>query len=168
MASAPDKRRYQHENTLLAAPPPIGQKVNRSQISEPRLRTSLSQPASVFDPFQNSIPPSPTILPKKRRHQHINHSSSANPAPPRPLKIRTQTKTELSTPPREAVRVALHFLEDEFNRQEAASEVFPPKISSSHIRTSVSKYEDEMSTASKRSVCCSCGKLVPTTDVYGI
>ncbi|KAH6712162.1 hypothetical protein BKA61DRAFT_553481, partial [Leptodontidium sp. MPI-SDFR-AT-0119] len=25
-----------------------------------------------------------------------------------------------------------------------------------------------MSTASKRSVCCSCGKLVPTTDVYGI
>ena len=59
-------------------------------------------------------------------------------------------------------------LEDEFVLQQAASEAFPPEISSSHIRMSVSKYEDEMSAASKTSVCCSCGELVPTTDLHQI
>ncbi|KAH6691808.1 hypothetical protein BKA61DRAFT_625227 [Leptodontidium sp. MPI-SDFR-AT-0119] len=157
-----DKRSYQHENALLATSPHTLQKVDRSEISETRLETSVSHQSSVFNAFRDYIPPSSTIPPNKRRHSY------RDPAPARPLKIRTRTKTELDKPPHEAVRVALHFLEDEFNRQEAASEVFPPKISSSHIRTSVSKYEGEMLTASKTSVCCSCGKLVPTADVYGI
>src|SRR5438046_3073839 len=51
---------------------------------------------------------------------------------------------------------------------EAASQTFPPEISSSHIRTSVRKYEDEMSAAPKRSVCCRCGKFIATADIYRI
>lgn len=53
-----------------------------------------------------------------------------------------------------------------FELWEAASQEFPPEISSSHIRASISKYEDEMSADSKTSVCCSCGQLVATTDIH--
>jgi uncharacterized protein DUF6570 len=61
-------------------------------------------------------------------------------------------------PAPEVVRRAVHLLEDEFKRREAASQSFPPEISSSQIRESVSKFEDEMSAASKRTVCSSCGQ----------
>ena len=71
-------------------------------------------------------------------------------------------------PAPEVVRRAVHLLEDEFKRREAASQSFPPEISSSQIRESVSKFEDEMSAASKRTVCSSCGQLVPSTDVHKI
>jgi hypothetical protein len=66
----------------------------------------------------------------------------------------------------EAVYRAVHLLQDEFEHRETASQEFPPEISSSHIRASISKYEDEMSAASKTSVCCSCGQLVATTDIH--
>jgi hypothetical protein len=59
----------------------------------------------------------------------------------------------------EALKIAVGLLADEFELQEAASDAFPPEITSSHIRTSVSKYEDEMSAASERSVCYSCGRV---------
>ena len=68
----------------------------------------------------------------------------------------------------EAVKLATRLLEDEFKMREAASEAFPPEISYSHIRTSIGKYEDEMSAAPKRSVCCCCGKFVSTADIYQI
>jgi hypothetical protein len=45
---------------------------------------------------------------------------------------------------------------------------FPPEIASSHIRTSVNKYEDEMSAALQRSVCCSCGKFIAGRDIYEV
>ena len=60
----------------------------------------------------------------------------------------------------EAVRFAVGLLEDKFNQHEAASQEFPLEISSSHIRSSISRYEDEMLAASQRSVCCSCGKFL--------
>jgi hypothetical protein len=47
----------------------------------------------------------------------------------------------------------------------SASEAFPPEIAPSHIRTSVSKYENEMSAASERSVCCCCGRLIAAGDI---
>ena len=55
--------------------------------------------------------------------------------------------------------MALGFLEDEFKQHETASQEFPPEISSLHIRSAISRYEDGMSAASQRSVCCSCGKI---------
>jgi hypothetical protein len=66
------------------------------------------------------------------------------------------------------VRAALHFLEDEFKLQETASDAFPREISSSHIRTSVGKYEHEMSTASKRSEYYCYDRLVAAEDIYEI
>jgi hypothetical protein len=66
----------------------------------------------------------------------------------------------------EAVDRAVHLLQDGFGHREAASQEFPPEISASHIRVSISKYEDEMSAASKTSVCCSCGQLVATAHIH--
>ncbi|KAN0086748.1 hypothetical protein V8E54_000436 [Elaphomyces granulatus] len=68
----------------------------------------------------------------------------------------------------EALDRAIHLLEDEFEHRESASQDFPPQISASHIRVSIGKYEDEMSAASKTSVCSSCGQLIPTTDIHRI
>ncbi|PVH90251.1 hypothetical protein DM02DRAFT_665324, partial [Periconia macrospinosa] len=59
----------------------------------------------------------------------------------------------------DCVKLAVGLLEDEFNLREVASRQFPPEISPSHVRSSISKYEDEMSAASQRSICCSCGKF---------
>jgi len=68
----------------------------------------------------------------------------------------------------EAVEIALDLLKNESETHQAASAAFPPEITSLHIQTSVSKYEDEISTASKRSVCCSWGRFVATKNIYKI
>jgi hypothetical protein len=67
-----------------------------------------------------------------------------------------------------ALNETLKFLRDEHDQRAAASEAFPPEISSSHIRASVARYEEDISAAARRVVCCSCGKFVPTTDIYQI
>ncbi len=51
----------------------------------------------------------------------------------------------------------MRLLEDEYSLQKSASREFPPEISPSHIRSSIGKYEDEMSAARDRSICCCCG-----------
>lgn len=66
------------------------------------------------------------------------------------------------------MKLAVAFLEHEFDFREAASEAFPQQITSSHIRASVGKYKDEMSAASLRSVCCSCGRFVAALDIYEV
>ncbi|KAH8587824.1 hypothetical protein B0O99DRAFT_640674, partial [Bisporella sp. PMI_857] len=106
-------------------------------------------------------PLSTIVLDKRRRRHDVNPLTLLSP------KIKRQRTTEHDTAP-EAVKLAVCLLEDEFKLREAASEAFPPKIASSHIRTSVSKYEDEMSAASLRSVCCSCGRFVAAPDIYKI
>lgn len=68
----------------------------------------------------------------------------------------------------EAVKLAVGLVEDEFGFRAAASEDFPPDITSSHIRTSVSRYEDEMSSAAERSVCCCCGRFIAAGDIYEV
>ena len=60
---------------------------------------------------------------------------------------------------------ALCFLRDELEARAVASDAFPPEISSSHVRASVASYEEEITAASMKSSCCSCGKLVPITDI---
>ena len=61
---------------------------------------------------------------------------------------------------------ALTFLRDEYEARAAASDIFPPEISSTHIRASVARYEEKISTAAKRGVCCCCGKFVSITDIH--
>jgi len=60
------------------------------------------------------------------------------------------------------------FLEHEFASREAASEAFPQQLTPSHIRVSIGKYEDEMSAAPLRSVCCFCGRFVAAADIYEV
>ncbi|KAH6691826.1 hypothetical protein BKA61DRAFT_584833 [Leptodontidium sp. MPI-SDFR-AT-0119] len=45
----------------------------------------------------------------------------------------------------EAVKLAVGLLEDEFELREAASEAFPPEITSSHIRASVNRQVTRLS-----------------------
>jgi hypothetical protein len=68
----------------------------------------------------------------------------------------------------EAVRLALGLLEEEFTLRETASRQFPSEISSSHIRSSITRYEDEMLASSERSICCSCGGFFPSGDTHEI
>ena len=79
---------------------------------------------------------------------------------------RRRTAAYLTAP--DAVKLAVGLLEEEFKLRETASEIFPPKISPSYIRASIRKYEDEMLTASERSVCCCCGRLIAAGDIYEI
>jgi hypothetical protein len=62
----------------------------------------------------------------------------------------------------------VRLLEEEFELRETASEAFPPSITSSHIRASVRKYEDEMLAASERCVCCCCGRFISAQDIYEV
>jgi hypothetical protein len=59
-------------------------------------------------------------------------------------------------------------MRDKLEAPAVASDAFPPVISYSHIRSSVGRYEDEISAASMKSICCSCGKLVPSTNIYRV
>ena len=68
----------------------------------------------------------------------------------------------------EAVTFAVSLLEDEFNQREAASKKFSPEISSSHLRSCIGRYEDEMLAASERLICCCCGSFVAKDDIYMI
>jgi hypothetical protein len=79
---------------------------------------------------------------------------------------RRRTTRQDATP--EAVNFAVRLLEDELELREAASSQFPPAITSSVIRAAVSKYEDEMSAVSKRSVCCCCSNFAAIGDIYKI
>ena len=63
---------------------------------------------------------------------------------------------------------ALCLLREELEARAVASDAFPPEISCSHSRASVTRYEDEISAASKKSICCSCGKLVPDASIYHV
>lgn len=68
----------------------------------------------------------------------------------------------------DALDKAIGFLHDEYERHATASQSFPPEITSSDIRMSVSRYEEATSNDSKRSVCGSCGKLVPEADIFPV
>ena len=62
----------------------------------------------------------------------------------------------------------MDLLEEEFKLRETASQEFPSEISSSHIRSSITRYEDEMLASSERLICCSCGGFFPRGDIHQI
>lgn len=66
------------------------------------------------------------------------------------------------------MKFAVGLQEDAFKLSKTASQEFPPEISPLHIRSAISKYEDEMSAGSKRSICFSCGSFVARGDIYEI
>lgn len=68
--------------------------------------------------------------------------------------------------PHDALRQAIDLLCDEYDRHVVASRSFPPDISASDIRKSVSRYDEETSTAAKASVCGSCGRFVLHADIH--
>jgi hypothetical protein len=98
-----------------------------------------------FDPLVNYLaaPPS-TELPNKRRRTVVY-----------PIAL-------------EAAKLAVGLLEEEFELRITASKAFPLSITSSYIRASITKYEDNMSVVSERSVCCCCSKLIAAGDIYEI
>jgi hypothetical protein len=68
----------------------------------------------------------------------------------------------------ELLEQALRFLHNKYNSCVAASDVFSPQISAADIRRSVARYEDEITTATKRGICASCGRTVPIQHIYEI
>lgn len=86
------------------------------------------------------------------------------PLLPKPKKLKL---TECSRV-QEALQRALDFLSDEFDLRQEASDIFPPEITSSSIRSSTKRYESAMLAASARSVCCSCCGFVLTSSIYKI
>ncbi|KAJ5742359.1 uncharacterized protein N7511_011545 [Penicillium nucicola] len=70
--------------------------------------------------------------------------------------------------PNDSLDKALGFLHNEYERHAAATQSFLPEITPSVIRKSISSYEEMTSNASKRSVCASCGKLVPDADIVPV
>ncbi|KFZ23650.1 hypothetical protein V502_01866 [Pseudogymnoascus sp. VKM F-4520 (FW-2644)] len=110
-----------------------------------------------------------TLNPCKKRIRVETLSVSIEPHVTRPLlpqpkRLRLTEYTRVQ----EAMNTALGFLADEFELRRTASDTFPPNITTSCIRSSITQYETEMSVASRRSVCCSCGEFVPTSDIYEI
>ncbi|KAJ5364728.1 uncharacterized protein N7496_010441, partial [Penicillium cataractarum] len=86
-----------------------------------------------------------------------------------PALLRPAVKRQRTLDPttyRNTLDRALCFLRDELESRAVASDTFPPEISSSNIRAAIARYEDEMCVAAKRCVCCSCGRLVPSTHIY--
>jgi hypothetical protein len=140
-----------------------------------------SQPQSNPDPFRNStLRPAFRIVPEQGNSSVVARGSSvastlprkrrisfssANPAiRPRAKKRRVAENAGAS----KAVRLAVGLLEEEFKLQETASREFPTEISSSHIRSSICRYEDEILASSERSICCSCGGFFPSGDTHEI
>ncbi|KAH9203071.1 hypothetical protein DL95DRAFT_508538, partial [Leptodontidium sp. 2 PMI_412] len=77
-----------------------------------------------------------------------------DPFPNLEIQEQLQTVVDVTTSQQQQiarVKIGIGLLRDEFDLQAAASQSFPQEITSAHIRTSITKYEDEMSTASKKS-----------------
>lgn len=96
----------------------------------------------------------------------VNGEKRSNPAILQPTAKRQRT-LQLETS-KDNLNEALCLLREELEARAVASDSFPPEISCSHIRASVTRYEDEIFAASKKGICCSCGKFVPDASIYHV
>jgi Domain of unknown function (DUF6570) len=131
---------------------PIFSKTWKQSVSENTATSAATSPCA----NQSLLVPSTSRIQKRKNAEKDPASLSVN-QPLRPI-AEKRTSGE-NTRALEAVELALGFLKDEFEQHKIASQEFPPEITSSHIRSSISLYEDEMSAASQKSICCSCGKF---------
>jgi len=141
---------------------PISQSVIRPLLPIAESSTS-SVPSSENRPeastsLQTANQSLPPRIQKRKNTEEVPASSSLS-VNQRLRPIAEKQKDSENTRTLEAVELALGFLKDEFEQHKIASQEFPPKISPFHIRSSISLYEDEMSAASQKSICCSCGKF---------
>src|SRR5579871_973517 len=122
-------------------------------ISNPPLNPASN---SLSNTNRTSIPPSnqpshqPSHQPSNLPSNPTSNIPSNIPSIPINRTIKKRKTYEVSATS-ECVKLAINLLEDEFRLREIASQKFPPDISSTHIRSSISKYEDEMWAASQRS-----------------
>lgn len=134
------------------APPPLDPR------TEPRTQRFVLPAGPLPVPvLQQSLLSQPTLLAVEKRR----NSTLLRPAVKKQRTIDSRTFQD-------NLNRALCFLGDELETRAVASDAFPPEISSSHIRASVARYEDFISAAAKRSVCCSCGKFVPNPNVHQV
>ena len=170
-----------HTRTLqpsVVTPNPLSRtKLLPISLAPAPVRTSTLQPLAVTPshlPFPNSPPNSLSPAPV---HAPTLQTSAIAPSPlsqkrvhdPRSCPLSQNVKRQRIIPnpdsAQEAFVRALNFIRDEYKSRVAASEQFPPIMSSSIVRSSVARYEDIMTAAAKRGLCASCGKIVPTSDV---
>src|SRR5271154_4807424 len=117
-----------------SAPPTLGPSPT-SNLPALRPSTTSALPTGRGNPSSSANPPIYHPLKVQGRKKRPNPSSANPPS----LKVKKQRTAE---DPRtlEAVKFVIGLLEEEFEQREAASEAFPPEISSTHIRTAISKY----------------------------
>jgi hypothetical protein len=63
------------------------------------------------------------------------------------------------------INQALTLLRDDLELRQSASAAFPPVLSESQVRASVGRYQVHMENATQQSVCSSCGRFVPVSEI---
>ncbi|KAJ5216643.1 uncharacterized protein N7498_003050 [Penicillium cinerascens] len=107
--------------------------------------------ASSFDLSINSFErPNPLQNPTRRKRRQ-----SQPPPPPRPTPHPTSF----------AINRGVNFLQKENKLRVLASNIFLSAVSPLDIRLSIARFENEMALASGDTICSSCGKLVPSTNI---
>src|SRR6202046_5087639 len=117
-------------------------------------------PAPVHAPTVQPSAVAPSPLSQKRVHDPCSRPLSQN--------IKRQRIIPNPDSAQEAFDRTLSFIRDEYESRVAASDQFPPIISSSIVRSSVARFEDIMTAAAKRGLCASCGTIVPMSDVHRV
>lgn len=164
---------------LPALQPSLNSTFNISRLPNstlPTLRPPLRTALHTIQPFSTSTLPNeretlPSLAnPRNARKQPVKRRNPSLLANPPILSARKVKKLRREGCARtlEAINFAIGLLEDEFKLRETASQEFPPEITSSHIRTAISKYENNMSNAQKKSICSCCGRFIATADIYKV
>lgn len=130
--------------------------LRRSRIVvAPTIFTQSATPT--FNPSFNSIQLSPSLAAGKRKLP-----------PPFSASLLAENVVPHLGRKHQLLSQALRFLHTEYEGHSHASNEFPPEITAAHIRTSMINYENELVTATSRSICSSCGRLVRATDLCSL
>lgn len=123
--------------------------------------------AASFNPLANSFQP---LSPRKRKITHRAEQYPRRPPSNRTLSATLTLRTSQRSPDDGQVQSILHssidFLQREYESRVQSSNQFPPVISPADIRASVARYENHMSASSHEGICSSCGRLMPSEDMY--
>lgn len=132
------------------------------------LTTATIALADIYKASEHVLRPAPPIETPQQ-----NGLSMATPVSTKrahnPPTLRPATKRQRTTDLKRAqdgLLQALKFLHDGHRSRAVASDLFPPEISSTDIRTSVARFEDSIAAAASTGVCASCGKIVPLSGLY--
>lgn len=133
----------------------------------------LPEGGSQLNPPLSSVP-AVHSLPRQAlniQNQPTTPTQASQSTPVRPIRLSPRINRHRNIDPAEikkAVQRAAQFLRDEYELRVQASHVFPPDISASHLRASITRYEEQLSIAEKNNVCSCCGKLVFAEDIHRV